>query len=284
MRTNRARATNAARGRSDESGRVALGPLAAGQVAFRVEPPEGSPFLCPSATVPVQATLRGGDTRRGRDRGQEGRSRSRDRWREHGTAQAGGRGEGQPLRLSACYRRNEDVVTDAEGRFSLYVLPCKLRVSLTWFELPDRYFHAPDAHWADHDLAAGEETQKLAPLEVWPAVAIKGTVVDEAGKPVEGVQVSGSCRARVFGDRHAPGQHPDGRARGLRARPDGARLDRRGPGVHLDRAETQPVTVQLDARGRAGRAGGAPARQAADRGPARAGARAGGRCRWPGPG
>ena len=98
------------------------------------------------------------------------------------------------------------MVTDAEGRFSRYFLPCKLRVSLTWFDLPDRYYHAPDnTHWADYDLAAGEEARTLAPLEVWPAVAIKGTVVDEAGKPVEGVRVVGSCVARRFGDRPIPG-------------------------------------------------------------------------------
>ena len=39
--------------------------------------------------------------------------------------------------------RSEDVITDDAGQFSRYVLPCKLRVSLTWFSLPDRYFHAP---------------------------------------------------------------------------------------------------------------------------------------------
>jgi protocatechuate 3,4-dioxygenase beta subunit len=153
------------------------------------------------------------------------------------------------LHVLSPYRRNEDVVTDAEGRFSRYFLPCTLRVSLTWFELPDRYFHAPDAHWADYDLAAGEEMRTLAPLEVWPAVAIKGTVVDEAGKPVGDVPVHGSCRARNFGDRPIPGS--------TQSDEHGAFvLGRMAPdssvevwGQLLNRAETQRVTVRLAAHG-----------------------------------
>ena len=94
--SNPRRETNSAHGRTDESGRVALGPLAAGQVAIRVERPEGVPYL-PEAKMPVQATLRGGETRRGRDRGEEG-----DQGRGIGARarhrQAGGRCEGQPQR------------------------------------------------------------------------------------------------------------------------------------------------------------------------------------------
>ena len=183
--------------------------------------------------MPAPVTLRGGESVEVKIPVRKG-IKVEGSVREHGSAQAGGRGEGQPQRPLARYRRNEDVVTDAEGRFSRYFLPCKLRVSLTWFDLPDRYYHAPDAHWADYDLAAGEETRTLAPLEVWPAVAIKGTVVDEAGKPVEGVQVVGSCVARAFGDRPIPGSTQTRRARGVRAGPDGARLDRGGPGPDPD--------------------------------------------------
>ena len=168
--------------------------------------------------------------------------------REHGSARPAA-GLKVNLFVLSPYRRNEDVVTDAEGRFSRYFLPCKLRLSLTWFELPDRYFHAPDAHWADYDLAAGEEVRTLPPLEVWPAFAIKGTVVDEAGKPVEGVQVTGSCIAREFGDRPIPGStQTDERGAFVLGRmaPDSTVELRAGISASAD---TQPVTVRLDAAG-----------------------------------
>ena len=133
------RATNASRGQSDESGRVALGPLAVGQIAFRVEPPVGSPFLLlPGAAAP--AALRGRETVEVRISVSKG-VKVEGSVVEHGSARPAA-GVKVNLYVLSPYRRNVDVVTDAEGRFSLYVLPCKLRVSLTWFDLPDRYFHA----------------------------------------------------------------------------------------------------------------------------------------------
>ncbi len=195
--------------------------------------------------------------------------------REHGGARPAA-GVKVNLFVLSPYRRNEDVITDAEGRFSRYFLPCKLRVSLTWFDLPDRYYYAPDAHWADYDIAAGEEARTLAPLEVWPAVTIKGTVVDEAGRPVAGVLVAGSCVARAFGEKPIPGSaQTDERGAFVLGRmaPDSTVEVR---AFIMSRAESQPVTVRLDRRGRAGPADHAPARQADDRRPARAGARAGG--------
>jgi hypothetical protein len=244
--SNPRRETNSARGRTDESGRVALGPLAAGQVAIRVKRPDWLPYL-PDAKMPVQATLHGGETREVAI-GVKKAIKVEGSVQEHGTGKPAARVKVNLSVLSPGFR-SEDLVTDDLGQFSLHVLPCKLRVSLTWFALPDRYFHAPDAHWADYELAAEEETRRLAPLEVWPAVAIKGTVVDQAGKPVEGVQVSGSCRARIFGDRTIPGS--------TQSDEHGAFvLGRMAPdssvevwGQLLDRAEAQRMTVRLDADG-----------------------------------
>jgi hypothetical protein len=239
--------TNAARGRTDETGRVALGPLAAGRIAFRVEPPEGSPFLA-LPDVPAQVGLRGGESVEVKIPVSKG-VKVEGSVREHGDVKPAVGVKVNLLVLSP-YHRNEDVVTDVEGRFSRYFLPCKFRVGLTWFELPDRYYYAPDnTHWADYDIAASEESRTLAPLEVWPAVTIKGTVVDETGKPAEGVQVSGSCTAQVFGDRTIPGSaQTDGRGAFV--------LGRMAPdstvkvwGAISSRAETQPVTVRLDREG-----------------------------------
>jgi hypothetical protein len=244
--SNPRRETSSAHGRTDESGSVALGPLAAGQVAIRVERPEGVLYL-PDAKMPAQATLRGGETLEVAI-GVKKAIKVEGSVQEHGTGEPAA---GVKVNLSVLSPglRSQDVVTDDDGHYSLVVLPCKLRVSLTWFELPDRYFHAPDAHWADYDLAEREETRGLAPLEVWPAVAIKGTVVDEADKLVEGIPVAGSCYARAFGDRSIPGS--------TRSDEHGAFvLGRMAPdsrvevwGLLLDRAETQRVTVRLDANG-----------------------------------
>ena len=237
--------TNASRGRSDETGQVALGPLAAGRIAFRFEPPEGSPFL-PLPAAPAQVALRGGENFEVEIPIRKG-VKVEGSVLEHGGKPAAG--VKVNLYVLSPYRRNEDVVTDAEGRFSRYFLPCKLRISMIWFELPDRYFHAPDAHWADHDLAANEEVKTLAPLEVWPAASIKGTVVDESGKPAEGVQVAGSCIAREFGDRPIPGntQTDEHGAFVLgRMAPDSTVQVR---GLITSRAETAPVTVRLDGKG-----------------------------------
>jgi Carboxypeptidase regulatory-like domain len=238
--------TNATRGRSDESGRVALGPLAAGRISFSALPPEGSPFL-PLPATPAPVTLRGGESVEVEIPVRKG-VKVEGSVREHGSARPA-TGVKVNLYVLSPYRRNEDVVTDAEGRFSRYFLPCNLRVSLTWFDLPDRYFHAPGANWADYDLAAGEEVRTLAPLEVWPAVAIKGTVVDEADKPAEGVQVSGSCIARAFGDQSIPGSTlTDERGAFVLGRmaPDSTVEVRAGI---LSRADSQPVTVRLDGAG-----------------------------------
>ena len=243
--SNPAYQTNGSRGRSDEAGRVALGPLAAGRIAFRVEPPEGSPFL-PLPLTPAQVTLRGGESVEVKIPVRKG-TKVEGSVLEHGGKPAAG--VKVNLFVLSPYRRNEDVVTDAEGRFSRYFLPCKLRVSLTWFELPDRYFHAPDAHWADYDLAANELAKTLAPLEVWPAVAIKGTVVDEAGKPAAGVFVNGSCLSREFGDRPIPGSTLTDEHGAFvlgRMAPDSTVQVR---GLITSRAETQPVTVRLDGKG-----------------------------------
>ena len=239
--------TNAARGRTDEAGRVALGPLAAGRIAFRVEPPEGSPFLT-LPDVPAEVGLRGGESVEVKIPVRKG-VKVEGSVREHGGAKPAV-GVKVNLTVLSPYHRDEDVVTDAEGRFSRYFLPCNLRVSLTWFSLPDRYYYAPDnTHWADYDIAAGEDRRTLAPLEVWPAFTIKGTVVDEAGRPVEEVPVSGSCVAQRFGDRSIPGstQTDERGAFALgRMAPDSTVEVR---GFISARADAQPVTVRLDRAG-----------------------------------
>ena len=203
------------------------------------------PYL-PEARMPVQATLHGGDTREVAIEVKKA-IKVEGSVQEHGTGKPAA-GVRVSLDVFKPVFRSENVITDDAGQFSRYVLPCKLRVSLFGL-LPDRYFHAPGADWADNDVAAGEETKRLAPLEVWPAVAIKGTVVDEAGKSVEGVMVSGSCRTQVFGDRTLPGS--------TQSDEHGAFvLGRMAPdsvvevwGSLVDRAKTQRVTVQLDANG-----------------------------------
>jgi len=237
--------TTASRGRSDETGQVALGFLTAGRIAFRLEPPEGSPFL-PLLAVPKQVELRGGANTKIEIPVRKG-VKVEGSVLEHGGKPAAG--VKVSLYVLSSYQRNEDVVTDAEGRFSRYFLPCKLRISMTWFELPDRYFHAPDAHWADYDLTANEKVKSLAPLEVWPAVSIKGTVVDESGNPAEGVQVVGSCIAREFGDQPIPGstQTDEHGAFVLGRMAPNSTVQVRG--LITSRAETAPVTVRLDGKG-----------------------------------
>ncbi len=238
--------TNSARGRTDESGKVALGPLAAGQVAIRVERPGGVTYL-PDDKMPVRVTLESGETREVAIEVKKA-IKVEGSVKEHGTGKPAAGVKVDVSSLSPRFR-SEDVITDDLGQFCLHVVPCKLRVSLTWFALPDRYFHAPDAHWADYELPTGEETHRLAPLEVWPAVAIKGTVVDQTGKPVEGAQVSGSCVARIFGDRTIPGSaQSDERGAFV--------LGRMAPdssvevwGRLLDRAETPRKTVRINADG-----------------------------------
>ena len=233
-------------GRSDGAGRVELGLLAAGRITFRIEPPEGSPFL-PLPLVPAETTLRGGENLAVEIPVKEA-VKVEGSVVEHGGKPASG--VKVNLHVLSPYQRSDDVITDADGRFSRYFLPCKLRISLTWFDLPDRYCHAPDnTHWADHDLAANERTKTLAPLEVWPAASIQGTVVDEAGKPAAGVFIHGSCLARGFGDRPIPGS-TQADERGV------FKLGHMAPDSTVQvraqistRAEAEPVTVRLDGKG-----------------------------------
>ena len=239
-------ATNEVRGRSDEAGRVALGLLAAGRITFRIEPPEGSPFL-PLPSTPAQTTLRGGENYAVEIPVKKA-VKVEGSVVEHGGKPAAG--VKVNLYVLSPYQRNDNVVTDAEGRFSGYFLPCKLRISLTWFDLPDRYYQAPDnTHWADHDLASNELAKTLAPLEVWPAASIKGTVVDEVGKPAAGVFVNGSCLSREFGDRPIPGS-TQADERGVfvlgHMAPDSTVQVRAQVST---RAEAEPVTVRLDGKG-----------------------------------
>ena len=237
--------TNASRGRTDEAGQVVLGPLAAGRIVVRVEPPEGSPFL-PQPGASAQVLLRGGEDVAVEVPVKKG-VKVAGSVREHGGRPAVG--VKVNLYVLAPSQRNEDVVTDAEGRFTRYFLPCKLRVSLTWFDLPDRYYYAPETHWADYDLAAGEDRKTLAPLEVWPAASIRGTVVDAAGRPADGVQVVGSCVAQRFGDRSIPGNTlTDERGAFVLGRmaPDSTVEVR---GMITSRASSEAVTVKLDPNG-----------------------------------
>ncbi len=193
--------TSRGRGQSDGAGKVSFPPLAVGLVTFQVVPPEGSPFL---GVPPTQVPLRDGENVAVKIPVRKG-VKVEGSVREHESGKPVAGVKVNLFRLSQG-RGNDDLVTDAEGRFSLYLLPGKVRVSLTWHELPDRYYYAPDnAHWADYDLAVGEDQHTLAPLKVWPATVIKGNVVDEAGKPVVGVGVVGSGTASRFGSNPIPG-------------------------------------------------------------------------------
>ena len=237
--------TSSVSGTSDASGQIALRPFAVGLVVFRIVPPEGSPFR---GAAPAQVTLRVGESVAVRIPVRKAvRVEGSVREHESGKGAAG-------VKVSLGYVSpgggNEEVVTDADGRFSRYMLPGKLRISLTWFNLPDRYFYAPDnTHWADYDLAAGEDTRTLAPLEVWPATVLKGVVVDEAGKPVAGVQVVGSAISRKFGDRPIPGstQTDEHGAFALGRMPADSTVAVRG--LILHRAEASAVTVKVNADG-----------------------------------
>jgi hypothetical protein len=122
------------------------------------------PYL-PGAKMPVQATLKSGETR-AVTIGVKKAIKVEGSVQEHDTGKPAVRVKVN-LIVHKPEFKSEDLVTDEEGQFSLYVLPCTLRVSLIWFQMPDGYFHAPNAHWADCELTAREETRTLAPLEVF---------------------------------------------------------------------------------------------------------------------
>jgi protocatechuate 3,4-dioxygenase beta subunit len=143
-----------------------------------------------------------------------------------------------------------EATTDDDGSFSAAILPGKLLVRLNLYDLPDRYFLAPDkTRRADYDLADGEATRTLAPLEVYNATPLKGAVLDEAGKPVSGVQVSGSATARRFDNQPIPGNTlTDERGEFVLGHipPDSTVVVR---GLILHRSEAEAVTVRVNAQG-----------------------------------
>lgn len=237
--------TCTAQGRTDATGRVTLGPLAEGQVVFRVAPPRDVPYL---ATPPRPVPLRGGETLE-LSVPVERAIKVVGSVREHGTGKPAA-GITVSVSRAGIGGVTEEVITDAAGQFSLYRRPETIRVSTTWFQLPDHYYQAPDdTHWFDEKLTAGEESHTLKPLEVRPAAKLEGKVVDEEGKPVTMVDVRGSGYTREFAERPIPGAASTN-VRGefvLGRMPFDSTVEIKVSIRH--RAESQPVKVRVDARG-----------------------------------
>ena len=240
--------TNAARGRSDEAGRVALGPLAAGRIAFRVEPPEGSPFL-PLPDVPGQVALRGGESVEVKIPVRKG-VKVEGSVREHGSAQAGGRGEGQPLRPLAL---SEERGRGHRRRGPLLAVFLALQAPRE----PDLVRPArplfPRAR--QHPLGRLRHRRGRGEANARPAGGLAG--VRDQG---DGGRRGGQARRGGPGERlvHRPACSATGRSRAAPRRTSagpscsaGWRPTRpwRSGGDHRARAETQPVTVRLDREG-----------------------------------
>jgi hypothetical protein len=93
----------------------------------------------------------------------------------------------------------ELVRTDEQGRFETYALPGAVTESVVY--LPEDVVRPGELEelFQVYEVPAGVESFDFPPIEVVPAVAIEGRVIDESDRPVAGVHVSGIRRNRRYG-------------------------------------------------------------------------------------
>ncbi len=182
---------------TDDDGRVEYPAIAEGQILWEIKAPDGSPYLVD--TLPSVRILPGkvAEVEIGIRRGVQVEGIVRDE--PGGATIADLKVDITPLKTGRVNAQN--LVTDAQGHFSTYVLPGPIRFSFAPFSMPDAYFLPPRVQsWLDFEVKEGEARHELTPPPLRKATQVRGRVVDEAGKARAGVTVRGRWTSAEFGE------------------------------------------------------------------------------------
>ncbi|WP_165227869.1 MSCRAMM family protein [Aquisphaera insulae] len=169
---------------SDDQGRFRIPAIAEGMLYLNAEPPAGSAFRArhvPNRTI------------------EPGREASAEiaivpAVRVRGSIVEKGTGApivGLRIRIDPENDGTNPAVTDAQGRYSVLIVPGKVTLSIP--DLPPRYHRWPAGHMPSYTVPEGPPEFDLGTLQVPPAAPpLRGVVLDDRGRPV--------ARARVIGD------------------------------------------------------------------------------------
>ena len=172
-----------------QDGRITFPPIAVGQVIWQIKPPEDSNDLVPKQPA---ATIRVGETEKVELKLVRGVRVEGTVLEEPGGAPI----PGVTVDINSLTHFSGGVnrmVTDAKGHFSTLVLPGQIRFSFGLHELPKTHFlPLSTPHWADFQVKEGIDRMTFTPPPLHRAVQVRGRVVDQVGKPVSMVNVSGT--------------------------------------------------------------------------------------------
>ena len=185
-----------------DDGRVAFPPLAVGQVMWDLEAPKGLDYL--PAKLPVAAIREGETVTAEITMIPAVRVEGVVLEEESGAPVAGVTVDVHSLEhFTPRVNRN---VTDAKGRISTLVLPGQTRFSYS-FEMPKTHFLPPrTTHWVDIEVKPGIPVQTFTLPRLHKGALVRGTVIDEAGKPVPVASVTGAWTSAEF-DRNTRSVH-----------------------------------------------------------------------------
>ncbi|MGP0066611.1 MAG: carboxypeptidase regulatory-like domain-containing protein, partial [Isosphaeraceae bacterium] len=181
-----------------DDGRVEIPRIAEGQILWTIKAPEGLNDL---VIKQPEAMIRAGQTTEAEIVVRRG-VRVEGIVREEGTGKPVAGIEVDVDRRQVGSRMVHNVVTDARGRFSKVVLPGTVEFNYDPFRLPKDYCFTPGSHGnIEFEVKEGEERHECSPPPLRKAGLVRGKVLDEAGKPVAGVDVSGTMTSGEYEQR-----------------------------------------------------------------------------------
>ena len=235
---------------TDREGRFEMPPLAAGKLSLSFTPPEGARYR--PAPVPDRTLPAGGEVGVEVDLSRAVRVEGVVRERGGGPPVAGVR---LAVSTPSTPNRGYPIWADDRGRYAFESLPGKATVSVT--QLPAAYVQGLGLTLRDVTIPEGVDRHELPPIEADRGEAVRGIVLDEAGRPVAGASVAGhwgmtdargglsavlSATTGPDGTFTLEGIHPGADVAGLSAR----RRDRATATPATARAgQAAPVTLRL---------------------------------------
>ena len=177
------------RKRTRDDGQVEFPNIAEGQVIWTIKAPAGSNDI---VVKEPGATIRAGQTESVEIVVQRG-VRVEGTVREEATGKPVAGVKVDVDRAQMGSRMVQNIVTNAQGRFSKLVLPGTIEFSYDYFDLPKAYYLPPrQSNSVRFEVKAGEDHHEFSPPPLKKAAMVRGVAIDEAGNPVAGVSVIGS--------------------------------------------------------------------------------------------
>ena len=238
-----------------DDGRIDFKPMAEGALTWKIEPPDNSDYVVSKQPT---ARLRAGETTEAEIQIQRGVRVEGIVREEPGGAPIPGVGVGIDQFGQSFAQPEHKTKTDAQGRFSIAVLPgtCRFQYSHQG-GIPNNYFLPPGVqHWADFETKEGEERHEFTPPPLREAALVVGKVIGPDGEPEAGASVSGPWTSTEY-EQGGDSSRAETNAQGefvLGHIPPGARLQvwasrwltHDSEGVVVPKAgEGEPITIHL---------------------------------------